>query len=105
MATESVHAYANPGSADVVIRSFADPQRQPQEPELVTIDEATENLIHQLRGNPTDLTQLVEAVRWRPLRVVAIPAEAIIHWRRTAPRSWKLVLEWLTIMDVEVNVN
>src|SRR3989442_15568161 len=41
MATESAYAHANPVSADVVIRSFAGPQ-------LVTIDEPTENLIHQL---------------------------------------------------------
>jgi len=69
------------------------------------INEATENLIHELRGSPPDLAKLVEAVRWRPLHVVAIPAEAVIHWRKYDPRSWMLVLEWLTIMDVEVNVN
>jgi len=69
------------------------------------INEPTENLIHELRGSPPDLAQLVEAVRWRPLRVVDIPTEAIIRWRTDDSRSWKLVLEWLTIMDVEVNVN
>lgn len=107
MATGSLQIHANPVSADIVIRSLAGAQRQPQEPEpdLVTINEATENLIHQLRGCPTDLAKLVEAVRWRPLRVVAIPAEAIIHWRKDDPRSWKLVLEWLTAMDVEVNLD
>jgi len=71
---------------------------------ITTIDEATENMIHQLRGRPTDLVELVEIIRWRPLRVVAIPAEAIVHWRSEEPRSWQLVLEWLTIMDVEVNI-
>src|SRR2546422_899919 len=85
MATESAYAYANPVSADVVIRSFAGPQ-------LVTIDEPTENLIHQLRGGPADLANLVEAVRWRPLRVVAIPAGSIIHWRKYDPRSWQQLL-------------
>jgi hypothetical protein len=39
------------------------------------------------------------------LHVVAIPAEAIAHWRTDEPRSWDVVLEWLTTMDVEVNVS
>jgi len=62
-------------------------------------------MIHELRGGPADLVQLVETVRWRPLHVVAIPAEAIAHWRTDEPRSWDVVLEWLTTMDVEVNVS
>jgi len=62
-------------------------------------------MIHELRGGPADLVQLVETVRWRPLHVVAIPAEAIVHWRTDEPRSWDVVLEWLTTMDVEVNVS
>ena len=70
-----------------------------------TINEATENVVHQLRGCPTDLVQLVEAVRWRRLRVVAIPAETIIHWRNEEPSSWTLVLEWLTTMDVEIDLS
>ena len=70
-----------------------------------TIEEATENVVHQLQGCPTDLVQLVETVRRRPLRIVAIPAEVIIHWRNEEPSSWKLVLDWLTTMDVEVNVS
>src|SRR2546427_11621924 len=96
MATESAYAHANPVSADVVIRSFAGPQ-------LVTIDEPTENLIHKLRGGPTDLTNLVEAVRWRPLRVVEIPAQAIIHCRKDDTRSTQLVLERLTTSRVQVH--
>jgi hypothetical protein len=72
---------------------------------VTTITEPTEHMIHELRGTPVDLVRLVEAVRWRPLHVVAIPAEAIIHWRNDEPRSWKVVLEWLTTMDVEVNVS
>jgi hypothetical protein len=35
-------------------------------------------------------------VRRRPLHVVAIPAEAIIHWRPDEPNSWKVLLEWPT---------
>jgi hypothetical protein len=69
------------------------------------INEATDNVIHELRGSPTDLARLVEAVRGRPLHVVDISAEAIIRWRTDDPLLWKLVLEWLTTMDVEVNVN
>ena len=62
-------------------------------------------MIHELRRGPADLVQLVEAVRWRPLHVVAIPAETIAHWRTDEPRSWNVVLEWLTTMDVEVTVS
>lgn len=72
---------------------------------VTTIDDPTENMIRQLRGSPVDLVQLVEAVRWRPLHVIAIPAEAVIHWRTDEPHSWQVVLEWLTSMDVEVNVS
>jgi len=36
---------------------------------------------------------------------VDISTETIIRWRKDDPRSWKLVLEWLTTMDVEVNLN
>jgi len=71
---------------------------------VTTIDEPTENVIHQLRGGPTDLVQLVQAVRWCPLRIVVIPAEAILHWRHEDPGAWRLVLEWLTVMDVEITV-
>jgi len=69
------------------------------------INGATENLIHELRGSPTDLAKLVEAVRWRPPHAVDISTETIIRWRKDDPRSWKRVLEWLTTMDVEVNLN
>jgi hypothetical protein len=71
----------------------------------VTINDPAENLLHELRESPVNLVELVEAVRGRPLHVVDISAEAIIGWRTDDPRAWKLVLEWLTIMDVEVNVN
>jgi Ni,Fe-hydrogenase III large subunit len=69
------------------------------------INEATDNVIRELRGSPTDLAKLVEAVRGRPLHVVEISAEAIIRWRNDDPCLWKLVLEWLTTMDVDINVN
>jgi len=70
-----------------------------------TINEATENVVHQLQGCPADLVQLVDVVRRRPLRIVVIPAETIILWRSEEPSSWSLVLEWLTTMDVEIKVS
>ena len=72
---------------------------------VAAINEPTENMIHQLCGSPADLVQLVEAVRWRPLHVVAIPAEAIVHWRTDEPGSWNVVLEWLTTMGVDITVS
>ncbi len=69
------------------------------------IKEAAEKLLHELWGSPTDLAKLVEGVRWRPLPALNISTEAIIRWRNDDPRSWKLVLEWLTTMDVEINLN
>jgi hypothetical protein len=71
----------------------------------VMIDEATENVIHQLRGSRLDLVELVETVRWRPLHLVVIPAEAIIRWRTEEPASWQLVLDWLTTMNVDVDLS
>jgi len=69
------------------------------------INQATDSVIHELRGSPTDLAKLVEAVRGRPLHVVDISAEAILRWRHDDPCLWKLVLEWLTTLDVDINVN
>ena len=80
MATESLLIRKSPMTTDVAVRSFGD-------------------LL------PTDLIELVNAVHCQPLHVVAFPAEAIIHWRQDEARSWKAVLEWLTTMDVEINVN
>ena len=69
------------------------------------INEATDRVIHELRGSPTDLAKLVEAVRGQPRHVVDISADAIIRWRNDDPCLWKLVLEWLTAMDVDITVN
>jgi len=70
------------------------------------INDPAETLLHELRGSPASLVKLVEEVRWRPLlHVVDVSAEAIIGWRTDDPRAWRLVLEWLTAMDVEVSVN
>jgi len=80
MATESLLIRKSPMTTDVAVRSFGD-------------------------SLPTDLIELVNAVHCQPLHVVAVPAETVIHWRKDEPDSWKLVLEWLTAMDVEINVN
>lgn len=72
---------------------------------VTTIGEATENVIHQLRGRPTDLVSLVETVRRRPLHLVVIPAEVVVYWRAHDPHEWQLVLEWLTTMGVKVDVS
>ena len=69
------------------------------------INEATDRVIHELRGSPTDLAKLVEAVRGQPRHVVDISADAIIRWRNDDPCLWKLVLEWLTTMDVDITLN
>ena len=69
------------------------------------INEATDRVIHELRGSPTDLAKLVEAVRGQPRHVVDISADAIIRWRNDDPCLWKLVLERLTAMDVDITVN
>jgi hypothetical protein len=65
---------------------------------------ATDEVLHRLRSMPTDLVQLVEAVRTRQFRHVVVPAETILHWRNYDPQSWQLVLDWLTAMDVNLDV-
>jgi len=86
-------------ATDVAVRFSGDslPPRQ--------VDLVTEILVRELQGRSRDLTELVNAVRRQPLRAVGIPAETIIHWRRDEPHSWELVLEWLTLMDVEIDVS
>src|SRR2546422_2262794 len=72
MATESAYAYANPVSADVVIRSFAGPQ-------LVTIDEPTENLIHQLRDRKS--TRLNSSHGYISYAVFCLKKKKTFLWR------------------------
>jgi hypothetical protein len=86
-------------ATDVAVRASGD-SFPPQQAGLVT-----ETLVRELQGRSRDLTELVDAVRRGPLRAVGIPAEKIIHWRRDEPHSWELVLEWLTLMDVEIDVS
>ena len=68
------------------------------------IDGATEKLIVEPGERPADLVEFVQAARPQPLRVVAIPAEVILHWRSEEPRAWQVVLEWLTRLDVEIHI-
>lgn len=86
------------------VRHAACPTTVPGETSVL-LDEATEHLIHELRGGTGDLWDLVDAVRWQPLHVIAVSAEQIVRWRTDDARAWQLVLEWLTRMDVEVNLS
>jgi hypothetical protein len=68
------------------------------------MDMATETLLRELRGSPTDLAKLVVSVHERHQGCVAVSAPAIARWNRDDPRSWTLVQEWLTREGVEVLV-
>ena len=68
--------------------------------------EAAHTLVVERGARPADLVDdIAEAVRWRSLRAVAIPAEVVLHWRCEDSRSWQILLEWLTRMDVEIEVH
>jgi hypothetical protein len=60
------------------------------------MDRATEQLLRELRGSPTDLAKLVERVQRCPGRVVAIPGPALARWRKDDPDAWERVHAWLT---------
>jgi len=69
-------------------------------------DEPPHTFVVQLGARPADLVDdVAEAVRWRALRAVAIPAEVVLHWRSEDSRAWQILLEWLTRMDVEIEVH
>jgi len=68
------------------------------------MDEATEELLRDLRGSPTDLEKLVNRIDQRRPRVVAISANAIARWNKDDPRAWERVREWLTKQGVRVMV-
>ena len=59
------------------------------------MDEATKQLLRELRGSPTDLAKLVERVQRRPDRLVAIPGPAVARWRKDDPDAWERVRAWL----------
>jgi hypothetical protein len=66
------------------------------------MDTATETLLRELRGSPTDLAKLVVTVQQRRRGWVAVSAPAVARWNRDDPRSWTLVQEWLTREGVDV---
>ena len=68
-------------------------------------DEATAELLCELRGSPTDLAKLVKRIHQRHRTVVAISANAITRWNKDDPNSWERVHEWLTKRDVRIRVD
>jgi len=69
---------------------------------LAAMDEATEALLRDLRGSPTDLAKLVKRVHERRRPVVAISPKAIARWNKDDPDSWGRVCEWLTRQGVRI---
>ena len=68
-------------------------------------DEATAELLCELRGSPTDLAKLVKRINQRHRTVVAISANAITRWNKDDPNSWERVREWLTRQKVRIIVD
>ena len=62
----------------------------------MALDEATEQLLHELKGSPTDLAKLVMRTAHRRRTVVPISAAAIARWNKDDPDSWGRVRAWLT---------
>ena len=69
--------------------------------DLSALDEATEQLLHELKRSPTDLAKLVMRVACRRRTVVPISVAAIARWNKDDPDSWARVSEWLTTRDVK----
>jgi hypothetical protein len=68
-------------------------------------DQATEALLCDLRGSPTDLAKLVKRIHQRRRTLVAISAKAITRWNKDDPNSWERVRGWLTEHDVRIRVD
>jgi len=60
------------------------------------MDEATEKLLRELRGSPTDLAKMVARIHQRRRGVVAVSANAIARWNKDDPHAWARVRDWLT---------
>jgi hypothetical protein len=69
--------------------------------DLSALDEATERLLHELKGSPTDLAKLVMRSAPRRRTVVPISAVAIARWNKDDPDSWDRVSAWLTTRGVQ----
>ena len=72
---------------------------------LAAMDEATEALLRDLRGSPTDLAKLVKRIHERRRPVVAVSPKAIARWNKDDPDSWGRVCEWLTRQGVRIMVS
>ena len=62
----------------------------------MALDEATEQLLHELRESPTDLAKLVVRTAHRCRAVLPISADAVARWNKDDPDSWGRVRAWLT---------
>jgi len=69
--------------------------------DLSALDEATEQLLHGLKGSPTDLAKLVMRLAPRRRTVVPISVAAIARWNKDDPDSWERVRAWLTTRGVQ----
>jgi hypothetical protein len=68
------------------------------------MDEATEQLIRDLRASPTDLARFVAAAVRRRRMIIAIAPEAIVRWERDDPSTWALVRQALAARGIRVRV-
>jgi hypothetical protein len=66
-----------------------------------TRDEATEQLLRELQGSPTDLAKLVLRMAARRRTGVPISEAAIARWNTDDPDSWGRVRAWLTTRSVQ----
>jgi len=71
---------------------------------LSALDEATEQLLREIKASPTDLTKLVMRIALRRRAVVPIAAGAIARWNKDDPDSWDRVRGWLTTRGVRTVV-
>jgi len=79
---------------------------QPQAYEgLSAMDEATEKLLRELRGSPTDLAKMVARIHQRRRGVVAVSADAIARWNKDDPNAWARVHDWLTKQAIRMIID
>jgi len=68
------------------------------------MDNATETLLQDLQGSPTDLRKLVVHTLRRTRTEVAIKSEAIARWTREDPGRWAAVQAWLGSRGIKIMV-
>ena len=69
------------------------------------MDEATEKLLRELRGSPTDLAKMVARIHQRRRGVVAVSANAITRWNKDNSHAWARVRDWLTKRAVRLLID